>query len=111
MGAQNVDRRYKENVCFLKSSLVVSKYPRSFLVENLQPDSDIIIVGLILTLSHVCFCFDIVSRRSCFVLGEDSGSGLYWHSIQGICQLDRDAKQMQHRDRAFLNNPRAYFLQ
>jgi hypothetical protein len=53
MGAHIVDRRHKENVRLPKSSIVVSKYPRRFLVGNLQPDYDAIIVGRILTLSHV----------------------------------------------------------
>jgi hypothetical protein len=112
IGAHNVDRRDKENVCVLKSSLVVSKYPRCFLVDDLQPDWDTIRAWRILTLSHGCFWSDIVLRRSRFVLGEKTAAGgCIDRAFREFSFIEtRTRCNIGQLHRAFLNNPPGYFL-
>jgi hypothetical protein len=109
MGAQNVDRRYTENMCLPKSSLAVSNYSRSLLVENLQPDWETIIVWLILAFGRVCFCSDIVSGRSCFVLGEKTAAVVfiviaYMEPASSRCEADAASGNCIARSRTILED-------
>jgi hypothetical protein len=87
--------------------------PLSFsLLNGMKPDWYTIMVWLILTFSRIYFCFDIVSRRSSFELGEKTVA------VVVIDTAYRDSSFIKTRNKCnigqlhppFLSNPRDMFF-